>query len=188
MKYKIGDRVRITTDKSKSIKWNPKGKMDKWLGKVMTIRDIDAGCYSMKEDYGEHGGIGWFWYEDMIDGLADERKIVITTKDKVTKAILYNGRKLEEIATAICSPEDVFDFRIGAELAVERLFKIHTDEYFTGKAVYSGIVYDGGFTKGRIDNFKNGFCLDDDCDKRPMRDKGFLLSELERDGFIAIKE
>ena len=122
MRYKIGDRVRITTDKSKSDKWNKRGEMDKWLGKVMTIRDVVAGCYSMEEDYNEYLD-GWFWYEDMIDGLADERKIIITTDGKITKARLYNGKKLEKTATAKCSPEDEFDFKIGAKLAVKRLFK-----------------------------------------------------------------
>ena len=190
MKYKIGDRVRITTDKSKGGIWNLGGEMDKWLGKVMTIRDIDEDCYKMKEDCHEHGD-GWFWYDDMIDGLVDERKIVVTTDGKVTKAILYKGKKLEKTTMAICSPEDEFDFKIGAELAVKRLFEIHTDEYFTGKAVYvgkwfgSGIV---GFTKGRIYNFENGTCLDDDYNRRPIRRAGLGVSELESNDFIVIKE
>ena len=70
MKYKIGDRVRITTDKSKSYMWNP--DMEKWCGKVMTIRTVAAGFYQMEEDCREHTGDGWVWFEGMIDGLADE--------------------------------------------------------------------------------------------------------------------
>lgn len=187
MKYKIGDRVRITTDKSKSGKWNKRGEMDKWLGKVMTIRDITAGCYSMEEDYNEYLG-GWFWHEDMIDGLADEHKIVITTDGKKTTAKLYDGKKFIKEATAKCSPEDEFDFKIGAELAVERLFEEHTDEYFTGKAVYTGGGFLTGRTIGKIYEFKNGFYYDDDNDKRPVNGKGFTKDEVVIDGFLPIKE
>lgn len=185
MRYKIGDRVRITTDKSKSDKWNKRGEMDKWLGKVMTISGVVAGYYRMEEDYNEYLG-GWIWYEDMIDGLADEHKIVITTDGKTTTAKLYDGKKFIKTATAKCSPEDEFDFRIGAELAVERLF---TDEVFTGKAVYTG----GGLctigeTIGKIYEFKNGFYYDDDNVKRPVCCEGFTKYEVVTAGFLPIKE
>lgn len=53
-KYKVGDKVRIVSE------WNEKtmeaafGSMDKWLGKVMTIREVwtDYGkaVYKMEED------------------------------------------------------------------------------------------------------------------------------------------
>lgn len=70
MKYKVGDRVRITADRSKSYMWN--SDMEKWCGKVMTIRTVAAGFYQMEEDCREHTGDGWVWFEGMIDGLADE--------------------------------------------------------------------------------------------------------------------
>lgn len=189
MRYKVGDRVRITTDKSKSIRWNKRGKMDKWLGKVMTIRYVDENYYSMEEDYNEYSG-GWFWYEDMIDGLADERKIVITTDGKNTTAKLYDGKKFIKTATAKCSPEDEFDFKIGAELAVERLFDTNEGKYFTGKAVYTGKgLLITGQTIGKIYEFKNGFYYDDANDKRPaFWDEGFTKVQVVRDGFLPIKE
>lgn len=70
MKYKVGDKVRITTEKKGGI-WNNKGKMDKWLGKVMTIRDIHGDCYRMKEDKKEFDGNGWLWDDNMIDELVE---------------------------------------------------------------------------------------------------------------------
>lgn len=181
MKYKIGDRVRITTDKSKSGKWNKRGEMDKWLGKVMTVKEIHSYCYTMEEDCDD-----WCWFEEMIDGLADEQKIVITTDGRIVKASLYNGKKLEKTATAKCSPEDEFDFKIGAELAFNRLFDKNEDKYFTGKAVCTIDLLSS--TKGKIYNFKNGYWLDDDYDRRPIRGHGLRVSELESNGFIAIKE
>lgn len=185
MKYKVGDRVRITTDKSKSDEWNSDGKMDKWLGKVMTIKYVGWNYYEMEEDYDENEG-GWFWFEEMIDGLADEHKIVITTDGEITTAYLYNGKKLEGKATAICSPEDEFDFKIGAKLAVERLF---TDEFFTGKAVYTGGgLFTIGRTIGKIYKFKNGFYYDDDNRKRPVYCEGFTKANVYSDGFLPIKE
>lgn len=56
MKYKVGDRVKITSDKSKSGFWNLDGEMDKYLGKVMKIRDVGEDYYKMKEDCDERGG------------------------------------------------------------------------------------------------------------------------------------
>lgn len=187
MKYKIGDKVRITTEK-KGDCWNLRGMMDKWLGKVMTIRDVCERCYQMQEDWGENRGGGWLWFEEMIDGLADEHKIVITTDGKTTKASLYNGKKLEKTATAKCSPEDEFDFRTGAELAVERLFgKKRKPTYFTGKAVFIQPNRTDR-TQGKIYEFVDGRYVDDvDCE-RPIGRGGYSEEELRPYGFLPIKE
>ena len=190
MRYKVGDRVRITTDKSKSNIWNSDGKMDKWLGKVMTISCIKGYYYKMEEDCRENCGVGWAWNDEIIDGLADEHKIVITTDGEITKARLYNGKKLEKTATAKCSPEDEFDFKMGAKLAFERLFDKNKDKYFTGKAVYTGGgLFTIGQTIGKIYEFKNGFYYDDDNVKRPaVCGEGFTKDDVVTAGFLPIKE
>lgn len=68
MKYKIGDRVRIVSVRVPGM--NPKRKMDRWLGQVMTISAIgeffDDVYYEMKEDDGR-----WKWDNNMIAGLAE---------------------------------------------------------------------------------------------------------------------
>lgn len=121
MKYKVGDRVRIVEKKVGGC-WNNEGRMDKWLGKTMTIKSVGFACYGMEEDYGDGVfGDGWCWHEHMIAGLADAHKIVITTDGKTTIARLYDGKKLVKTAEAKCSPDDTFDFMIGAKLAMERL-------------------------------------------------------------------
>ena len=76
MIYKIGDKVRIATKKLIPEYWNEEGKMDKWMGKVMTIKEIflSTPAYRMLEDEGENFGRGWLWYDNMIEGLADDDK------------------------------------------------------------------------------------------------------------------
>lgn len=124
MKYKVGDKVRIVSKKM-GTRWNPEGEMDKWLGKIMTIKDIIRDdYYRMKEDDGGYFGDGWCWYDHMIEGLAPElpvSKVVITTDGKTTLARLYDGKKVIKRAEAKCSPHDEFNFNVGAELAFSRL-------------------------------------------------------------------
>ena len=72
MKYKVGDRVRIVSDRTKNM--NSNGDMDKYLGTVMTIKEAHKTFafgisyhYRMVEDKCE-----WFWNDEMIAGLASE--------------------------------------------------------------------------------------------------------------------
>ena len=73
MMYKKGDRVRIVSEPPEGLKglnWND--EMDKYLGKVMTIKrvlNILTDSYKMVED--ENDG-DWFWDDNMIAGLASE--------------------------------------------------------------------------------------------------------------------
>lgn len=75
MKYKVGDKVRIVSKWGKCCHENADGKMDKWLGKVMTVMCVDCNrkCYKMIEDESEQDGYGWYWYENSIEGLACEK-------------------------------------------------------------------------------------------------------------------
>lgn len=169
MKYKAGDKVRIVSKWRKGCRQNDIGKMDKWLGKVMTIRSVDYPnlCYKMNEDEDERGGLGWYWYENSIEGLACEKKIVITSDGEKTLARLYDGNKVIKTATAKCSPDDKFDFETGAKIAFERLLDSKKEpKYFNGKAVC--VVGGFGFTAGKIYEFVNGQCFDDQNDLKPV--------------------
>lgn len=71
MKYKKGDRVRIVSNRTK-VNFNE--NIDKYLGMVMTIKDIrktfvfETSFYcEMVEDKGKLD-----WYDPMIAGLASE--------------------------------------------------------------------------------------------------------------------
>lgn len=127
MKYKIGDKVRVRDD----LRLEEVYKMDngtdydsvvfemlKLKGKEATILTYtDSNKYLISED----GGC-WNWTDEMFSGLAVSRpKIVITTDGKTTTAKMYKGKKLLKAAESSCSPEDTFDFAIGAKLALERV-------------------------------------------------------------------
>ena len=168
MKYKVGDKVRIVSEWGKGCRQNPDGKMDKWLGKVMTVRDVGITLYRMVEDAEDNEKCGWCWTENWIAGLARKNKIVITTNGAETLARLYDGKKVVKTAAAKCSPDDKFSFETGAKIAFERLFDGEEKEkpkYFNGKAVC--VRGELGFTAGKIYEFVNGQCLDDQKTLRP---------------------
>ena len=65
MEYKVGEKVRIVSSRVGNY-WNSAGEMDRWLGKVMTVRDNSSNYYRMAEDQSQDGG--WQWYPWMIEG------------------------------------------------------------------------------------------------------------------------
>ena len=75
-KYKVGDKVRIVSEWGEGCLQNPDGYMDKWLGKIMTIRGVTKNCgklaYKMKERLEENRGLGWCWNEKCIAGIANK--------------------------------------------------------------------------------------------------------------------
>ena len=122
-KYKVGDKVRIVS--KRTFRMNNFGEMDKWLGKVMTIRRVGP-FYRMEEDFGENYGCGWRWDDSMIAGLAnpDRSSLIVEIQfdGNTTRATLKRGGREVKSAEARCSPEDTFDRGEGAKVAVNRLF------------------------------------------------------------------
>lgn len=128
-KYKIGDKVRIVSERTAE-HWSP--RMDKWLGRVMTIRkdeaDIATGKhfgYKMEEDLNE-GLYGWYWWDDMIAGLVSPGRssliVEIQFDGNTTRATLIKDGWEVKTAEARCNPSDTFDRGEGAKVAVNRLF------------------------------------------------------------------
>ena len=127
MKYKVGDKVRVRDDLELG-KWYSmnnhtfsdfvNSKMITFKGKEVTIlADNCFGMYRIKEDNGEY-----HWTDEMFSGLATSLpKVVITTDGKTTTAKMYEGKKVLKTAKSQCSPEDTFDFAVGAKLALERV-------------------------------------------------------------------
>lgn len=172
MKYKVGDKVRIVSKWGKGCCQSPNGGMDKWLGKVMTVKCAGITLYRMVEDTEDNEWGGWVWTENCIAGLACENKIVITSDGEKTLARLYDGKKVIKTATAKCSHDDKFSFETGAKIAFERLFDSEEKEepkYFNGKVVCVNEYI--GFTVGKIYEFVDGQCLDDQKTLRPTGSK-----------------
>ena len=145
-KFKVGDRVRVRQwdDMVKEFGTKCEGTviggasafskgMDYLCGhtgtvvSVTSLDTITAGVQSLDIDWDVGETMGWALDNTMFE-LIDNPKIVITTDGKTTTAKLYNNKSLRELATAKCSPEDKFDFNIGAKLAMDRLMKAVEDD------------------------------------------------------------
>lgn len=119
-KLKVGDKVKIVDEKTGKA-WSPSGKMNRWLGKIMTIRDIaGSGIVRMREDVGEYGCGGWYWYPHMIDCKVDEPATIEMHIIRGNKTIvrLSNGK----VGIARCNPQDSFDVYEGLRIATARAY------------------------------------------------------------------
>lgn len=126
-KYKVGDKVRIVRKRPQRY-WNP--EMDEWLGKTMTITESGIngnGVYYFVEEDASYFSRHWFWYEDMIAGLAEPEREPCTVELRfdgmITTATLKRGGRDVKTAEARCNPKkDTYSRAEGARVAVERLF------------------------------------------------------------------
>lgn len=127
-KYKVGDKVRIVSKRPQRY-WNP--EMDKYLGKTMTVTASGRNSrgetyYRVFEDRASEG-IWWYWYEDMISGLAEPEREPCTVELRfdgmITTATLKRGGRDVKTAEARCNPKDTYSRAEGARVAVERLFE-----------------------------------------------------------------
>ena len=98
-RYNVGDRVVIVSERTSSM--NDEGKMDKYLGTVMTIREVgNTGNsflpYSMVEDAEDrfcNYRKGWIWGDEMINHEATAR--------------LHNGETAKPEAEPVITPFSV---------------------------------------------------------------------------------
>lgn len=127
-KYKVGDKVRIVSKRPQK-NWNP--EMDKYLGKAMTVTASGRNSrgetyYRVFEDRASEG-IVWYWYEDMISGLAEPEREPCTVELRfdgmITTATLKRGGRDVKTAEARCNPKDTYSRAEGARVAVGRLFE-----------------------------------------------------------------
>lgn len=165
-KFKVGDRVRVIKDSDFAKK-----------GMVGTIAVVDKlklpsvkslGIKFDKHFYGGHNlggrckyGYGQWVYSDRIE-LINDNKIVITTDGATTTARFYDGKKVIKAAKAECSPEDEFDFKIGAKIAFDRLVDNEIKnprKYYNGKVVFSENT--GDFKEGVLYVFRSNGDVED---------------------------
>ena len=138
-KFKVGDRVRVIKDFD--------GAKKGMVGTIAVVSDEKiVGVKFDKKFYGGHSldrrckwGYGHWIYPDCIE-LISGNKIVITADGTTTTARLYDGKKVIKAAKAECSPEDDFDFKIGAKIAFDRLVDNEIKnprKYYNGKVIFS---------------------------------------------------
>ena len=81
--FKVGDKVKIRYFNKIPDHWNSHGRMNHWMGQIVTIREIfnDDEKYRIEEDKKEHYGIGWCWERsdfiplDSIEMLIEKEKL-----------------------------------------------------------------------------------------------------------------
>lgn len=72
MEYKVGDRVRIVSEWNEKTNQNEDGFMDRWLGKVMTVKKVIKTQYGVFYYMVEDEHVCWLWNKHCIAGLAEE--------------------------------------------------------------------------------------------------------------------
>lgn len=113
---------------------------------------------------------------DYLLGLSDNRAIpeelkdgweikIASDGDETTAKLYENGNAVRE-ATVTRYYKDTYSTEVAAKEAVSKLF---APRGFTGKAMFVGDPegYNDGFTYGKIYEFINGYCIDNDGDRRP---------------------
>lgn len=80
---KPGMKVRVKKYGKRPFSWNSDGKMDKYMGKVVTVRAIEGERVKIKEDKNENGNNGWAWSVENFVPV------------KFTKSDLKDGMMLE---------------------------------------------------------------------------------------------
>lgn len=142
-KYKIGDRVRIVSERPASPRFV--NSMVQYLGKTLTVSKVEeetlGAIYRFKEAtypayltpiaksfFPDANGM-WTFCEDWIAGLAEPEKptddglsVVIRFHGNLTVAELYKNGKVVKVENARCNPKDEYSRSEGARIAVERLF------------------------------------------------------------------
>jgi len=145
-KYKVGDRVRIVSERPESPAFA--NGMVQYLGKTMTVSKVEERLLDtiywfeeaqypayilpfMKIIFPDTAGM-WTFLEEWIAGLAEPQpeqqgsndlRVVIRFQGNETTAGLLQGETIVKTATARRNPADKYSHAKGAALAVERLFE-----------------------------------------------------------------
>lgn len=172
---KPGDKVRIANKRGEC--WDPAGRMDKYMGKVMTVRAIrlnNGYGIEMEEGKDENGSRNWWFTEhDLTEVLtafdhAEPEETDVTVKlhfcGRETTAMLVKGADIVKTAVARCHPADEYDRGEGAKIAVNRLFA--PEQYYNGKVVCIATDYNW-WTVGKVYNVVDGVIAADNGGKFP---------------------
>lgn len=132
-KYKVGDKVRIVSERPKDFAYTD--NMGKYLGKTFIVSMVKwhplfGNLYSLEGAIIERGacaGSSWVFKESWISGLAEPEREPCTVELRfdgmITTAVLKRGGRDVKTAEARCNPKDTYSRAEGARVAVERLFE-----------------------------------------------------------------
>ena len=132
-KYKVGDKVRIVSERPKDFAYTD--NMGKYLGKTFIVSMVKwhplfGNLYSLEGAIIERGacaGSSWVFKESWISGLAEPERepctVVLRFDGMITTATLKRGGRDVKTAEARCNPKDTYSRAEGARVAVERLFE-----------------------------------------------------------------
>lgn len=118
MKFKVGDKVRATTDLY--------GTTTKSQGWECIVTNVwESGYFDEETTKCLDGSIGheFLHLNPKHFKLIQPETIVITNDGRVTMARLKQGNEVLKIGVAKCSPDDEFSLETGAKLALGRLFE-----------------------------------------------------------------
>jgi hypothetical protein len=99
------------------------------------------------------------WRDYAFEPAKDLRTVVIHTDGETTTAILKDGKTVLKRATAKCSPEDTFDFGVGARLTFDRLMAEDKPipTYYNGKVIcVDNCGNPGKYIIGKVYAIKDG--------------------------------
>lgn len=162
MKLKVGDKVKLKNRRGK--RWNLDGKMDKYIGKIVTVSDIILGnSFTIKEDDGR-GFPRWVFNSEDIEyvvkqkhfkslpnnytgtievenGFIQEKEILDEAEKRYLKAVIRPFKnKVNHISKEECYDGDCY---ISIELDGEEDIKL---PYFKKETMYNGMEEDKRYT------------------------------------------
>lgn len=108
-RYQVGDKVLIVDHWNNKTNHNSSGKMDKWLGKVMTIREIKGILYRMEEDVDEGFDGGWYWNRYCIAGKIVGEKLTA----EPPKSEYLNTHVVFDKGNGLFTPDKVYEINRG---------------------------------------------------------------------------
>lgn len=190
MNFKVGDRVKIVGGYNGVLN-GVYGTIElvderdeKLLYFVTTDKEVDGKCYCWADKDSLETINEPEEKEKMDKESTQEWKIVITSAGEKTTARLYMLGRVVREATVTRYYKDRYDTEVAAKEAVNKLFR---SQGFTGKAMFVGEnTDDNGFTRGKIYQFTDGQCIDDDNDVRPY-DYATTLTENDWYSSVFIK-
>lgn len=112
MKYKVGDKVKIREDLIIGKYYGGESfvpEMAKFRGKIVTIRDIDCGEYTIEEHK-----FGWHWSDEMIKCKVYKEEVTFKGNKTIFKT--ENGKEI----VSKCDENDKFDKEKGVLMCIAK--------------------------------------------------------------------